>query len=252
MRALATSAAAIAILSLPCSLMAQEAAPNIAVTHAALANAGRPATSAPLASHPADPSATTMIPMMVLSDDVTALGTVDSHSGGGEWAGGAFYLAAMRGKSASAPTAAQSFEYRHFAIMAVEPGLVQTIAARDTLRFAATYAVELRRPAFVVSAHRNFRTDERAVALHWTRDGRFDVAGILFDTGPAKRLTSAERIADLAGGAPRAVRGWGLTASLYPSGESGRLSAGIDVRDQQDRDIEHRDARVEIFLRQKF
>lgn len=111
---------------------------------------------------------------------------------------------------------------------------------------------ERRRPAFIVGSHRNYRTDERVAALHWTHDNRFDLAGSLFDTGPATTRTAAERIADIAAGASRSVAGWGLTANCYPAGESDRLSVGVEFRDQQDRDVQHRDARIQIFLRQRF
>lgn len=251
MWALATRAAAIGALLLPCSLMAQEATPNIAITHAIPAASGRPRPMMPPAILPADhppPPA----PIISPSGDVAALGTIKIRSGAGEWAGGAFRLAAMRGRSAHAATAGQSFDYDHFAMMALGADLTRSLSARDTLTLAGSYAVELRRPAFIVSAHRNYRTDERAVALHWTRDDHFDLAGTLFDTGPAKHRTEVGRIADLAGGAPRAVRGWGLTASLFPSANPERLSVGIDFRDQQDSDIGHRDARVLILLRRAF
>ncbi len=252
MRALATRAAAIGALLLPCPLMAQEAVPNIAITHGRLAVSAQPQATMALAILPADHSMAPLVPTVTLGDDIAALGMVKSHSGGGEWADGTFHLAAMCGRSIPAKAAAQSFEYRRFAMMAFGADLTRNLSARDTLTLAASYAAERRRTAFVVGPHRNFRTDERAVALHWTRDDRLDLGATLFDTGPARRRTAAERIADLAGGAPRAVRGWGLTASLYPAGDRDRLSVGIDFRDQQDRDIQHRDARIQIFLKQKF
>ena len=252
MRALATGAAAIGALLLPSSVMAQEAVPNIAVTHSALINPVRLQDRVPVAILPIDHSATGPYPVMSTTGDTAVLDVIKSHASGREWEGGAFHLAAMRGRSVHATTAAQSFDYQRFAMIAVGADLSQAISDRDTLTLVGTYAAERRRPAFVVSTHRNYRSDERAAALRWTHDNRFDLAGTLFDTGPAKTRTAVERIADLAGGAPRAVRGWGLTASLYPSGTSGRLSVGIDFRDQQDRDIQHRDARVQIFLKQKF
>lgn len=252
MRALATGAAGMSALLFPGSLMAQEAAPNIAVTHVALSNPDHSWGRGPLAIPPSEHLETSTSEAMMTNGGVAALGIVKSHAVGREWEGGAFHLAAMRGRSESARTAAQSFDYQHFAMMAIGADVSENISDRDTLTLAGTYAAERRRPAFIVGPHRYYRTDERAAVLHWTRDDRFDLAGTLFDTGPAKLRTAAERIADLAGGAPRAVRGWGLTASLYPTGEPGRLSVGIDFRDQQDRDVQHRDARVQIFLRQKF
>lgn len=252
MRVLATGAAAMSALLFPGSLMAREAAPNIAVTHVALPNPARSGARAPLAILPAEDLATSTSEAMTTSGGVAVLGIVKSHAVGREWEGGSFHLAAMRGRSESARTAAQSFEYQRFAMMAIGADVSRDISDRDTLTLAGTYAAERRRPAFIVGPHRYYRTDERAAVLHWTRDDRLDLAGTLFDTGPAKPRTAAERFADLAGGAPRAVRGWGLTASLYPTGEPDRLSVGIDFRDQQDRDIGHRDARVQIFLRKKF
>jgi len=252
MKALAIGAAAIVILLFPCPLTAQEGAPNITITHVALAGFWRQPTMARLPIVPVDHPATISPPSMVQSSDVAAIGTIKSHAGGGEWAGGTFHLAAMRGRSASGATTGQSFEYRRFAMMAVGADMTGDISARDALTLAGTYAVERRRPAFIVSPHRNYRTDERAVSLHWTRDDRLDLAGTLFDTGPAKQRTAVERIADLAGGAPRMAHGWGLTASLYPSGQPGRLSMGIDFRDQQDGDVQRRDARLQLFLKEKF
>lgn len=239
-------------LLLPGSSIAQEAATNIVVTHVALSNSARPRARVPLAILPAERSMTGSSSTVTTSSGVAALGIVKSHAVGREWEGGSFHLVAMRGRSESAKTAAQSFDYQRFAMMAIGADVSQDISNRDTLTLAGTYAAERRRPAFIVGPQRYFRTDERAAALHWTRDDRLDLAGTLFDTGPAKPRTAAERFADLAGGAPRAVRGWGLTASLYPTREPGRLSVGIDFRDQQDRDVQHRDARVQIFLRQKF
>lgn len=252
MRALAIRAAAIAAMLHPYALMAQEAAPNIAVTRVAPANFGRAPSRLPLPVFSADHTPAAPSPMIMLNGDVAMLGTIRSQSRGREWDGGAFHLAAIRGRSECARTAGQSFEYQRFAMMAIGADMSGDISDRDTLTLAGTYAAERRRPAFIVGPHRYYRTDERAVVLHWTRDDRLDLAGTLFDTGPVNTRTVVERIADLAGGAPRAVRGWGLTASLYPAGEPGRLSVGIDFRDQQDRDVQHQDARVRVFLRQKF
>jgi hypothetical protein len=252
MRALAIRAAAVAAMLDPCALMAQEAAPNIAVTHSAPVHYGRTSMRSPVAAFSADHIPAAPSPIIMLNGDVAMLGTIRSQSGGREWDGGAFHLAAMRGRSESARMAGQSFEYQRFAMMAIGADLSRDISDRDTLTLAGTYVAQRWHPAFIVGPHRYYRTDERAVALHWTRDDRLDLAGTLFDTGPANRRTAVERITDLAGGAPREVRGWGLTASLYPAGEPGRLSVGIDFRDQQDRDIQRQDARVQIFLRQKF
>lgn len=252
MRALATGAAAMSALLFPCSSMAEEAAPNLVITHVTPANAARSRARVPVVIPPVDHSTADSYPMMTTHGGNAVLGVIKSRTSSREWEGGAFHLAAMRGRSVPATTAAQSFDYQRFATIAVGADLSQDISDRDSLTLAGTYVAERRRPAFVVSTHRNYRTDERAAVLHWTRDDRFDLAGALFDTGPAKTRTAVERIADLAGGAPRAVRGWGLTASLYPSGNPERLSVGIDFRDQQDRDFQHQDARVQIFLRKKF
>lgn len=250
MTALATRAAIWAMLLPPCSSMAQEAAPNMAITHGVIAQ--RTPERAPLAMPPPDLPATDAPPLTIQSSDMAALGNVKSHGGGLEWAGGAFRLAAMRARRASATTAAQSFEYRRFSMMAIVSDLTEAISARDTLSLSASYAAERRRPAFVVGPRRNHRTDERALAMRWTRDDRLDLTASLFDTGPARIRSPVERIADLSGGAPRSVRGWGMTASLDSPGEPGRFSVGVDFRDQQDRDIQHHDARVQISLKETF
>lgn len=251
MRALAIGTAAIVILPFPCPPMAQEAAGNVSIKHVALAETWRQPTPA-LPTVPVDRPATILPSSIVQSGDVAAIGTIRSHAGGGEWAGGTFHLAAMRGRSVSGATAGQRFEYRRFSMMAVGADMTGDISARDALTLAGTYAVERRRPAFIVGPHRNYRTDERAVTLHWTRDDRLDLAGTLFDIGPAKHRSMVERIADLAGGAPRMARGWGLAASIYPAGSPGRLPMGIDFRDQQDGDVQRRDARLQLFLKEKF
>ena len=256
MKALATGTAAMSILLTPCSLMAQEAAPNIAITHAALAASARPQATARISVLTIEKSATDISPDLspasTIMDGFAGLAAVKGQSIDRGWDGGAFHLAAMRGRSAAERTAGQSFDYQHFAAVAVGTGVSGEISDRDRLTLGGIFAAELRRPAFIVGPHRNFRTDERVAALHWTRDTRFDLAGFLFDSGPAKPRTAVERIADLAGGARRSVGGWGVTASLFPSREPERLTVGIDVRDQQDRDVGHRDARMQIFLRKKF
>lgn len=254
MTVIAARAAAMAVLILPFAALAQEASPSIAVTHAALIARDRPPNSARLPIAPVPTSSMLSLPNGSTApvSDIAALGPMKVRSATAEWTGGEFKLTAMRARSLPATSAAQSFEYRHFGLLAIQLGAAQQISARDTLSLGATFAVERRRPAFIVSPHRNYRSDERAIALHWSRDNRFDFAASLFDAGPAKNRTPVERIADLAGGAPRAVRGWRLTASMHPAGDPERLSVGIDFRQQQDRDVQHRGARVQIFLRQKF
>lgn len=252
MKALATGAAAMSALLLPCSVVAKEPGPNIAITHAALADSARPQARAPGVTPPREPSVPYMPLAIATSRNLAALGISKDSSVDGEWAGGAFHLAAIRGRSESVKMAGQNFEYQHFSLMAIGADTSLDISDRDTLTLAGSYIAERRRPAFIVGSHRNYRTDERVAALHWTHDNRFDLAGSLFDTGPATTRTAAERIADIAGGASRSVAGWGLTASHYPAGESDRLSVGVEFRDQQDRDVQHRDARIQIFLRQRF
>lgn len=253
MTAIATRAAAIVALLFPFASLAQEASPSVAVTHAALTATERSAGRTPALILPA-PASSSSIPvgLGVPVVDMAALGSVKSRSAGTAWTGGGFKLTAMRGRSVPANSAAQTFEYRRFGLIAFGLGAAQEVSARDLLTLGATYAVERRRAAFIVAPRRSYRTDERAVALHWIRDDRFDLGATLFDTGPAKRRSPVERIAELAGGAPRAVRGWGLTASVHPAGDPKRLSVGIDFRAQRDRDVQHKDARVQIFLRQKF
>lgn len=245
MTAIATRAAAIVAVLFPFASLAQEASPNIAVTHAALGAAERQVGRPPAPTLPTPPPSLLVV-------NTAALGPVKSRSAGTEWTGGGFKLTAMRARSVPANSAAQSFEYRRFGLMALGLRAAQQVSARDTLTLGATYAVERRRPGFIVARRRNYRTDQRAVELHWIRDNRFDLGATLFDTGPAKRRSPVERIAELAGGASHSARGWGLAASVHPAGDPERLSIGIDFRQQQDRDLQRPDARVQIFLRQKF
>lgn len=253
MTAIATRTAAIVAVLFPFASLAQEASPSIAVTHAALGaserqNGGRPPTAILPPPSPSSQPVDVSLPTI----DRAALGPVKSRSAGTEWPGGGFKLTALRARSLPATAAAQSFEYRRFGLMALGLGAAQQISARDTLTLGASYAIERRRPGFIVARRRNYRTDQRAVELHWIRDDRFDLGATLFDTGPARHRSSVERIAELAGGASRSVRGWGLTASVHPAGNPERLSVGIDFRQQQDRDFQRPDARAQIFLRQKF
>lgn len=252
MTAIATRAAAIVAVLFPFASLAQEASPSIAVTHMALGASERQVGRPPAPILPASPPAPLPVDLSLPTVDTATLGRVKSRSAGTEWTGGGLKLTAMRARSGPATAAAQSFEYRRFGLMALGLSAAQQTSERDTLTLGATYAVERRRPGFIVARRRNYRTDERAVALHWIRDDRFDLGATLFDTGPAKRRSPVERIAELAGGAPRSVRGWGLTASVHPAGDPHRLSIGIDFRQQQDRDLQRPDARLQIFLRQKF
>lgn len=93
MRALAIGTAAIVILPFPCPPMAQEAAGNVSIKHVALAETWRQPTPA-LPAVPVDRPATILPSSIVQSGDVAAIGTIRSHAGGGEWAGGTFHLAA--------------------------------------------------------------------------------------------------------------------------------------------------------------
>src|SRR3546814_4300873 len=93
MRALATGAAAMSALLFPCSLLAQEAAPNIVVTHMALSHPARSRARVPLAILPTEHLATSTSEAMTTSGDLAALGIVKSHAIGREWESGAFHLA---------------------------------------------------------------------------------------------------------------------------------------------------------------
>lgn len=251
MKAMATRAATIAALLFPFASLAQEASQSIAVTHAALTAAEQRASRPTPFILPAAPSPRP-VDLNLLADGRAKLASVKGRSAGTDWTGGDIKLTAMRGRSAPATPAAQSFEYRRFGLIALGLGVAQQISGRDTLTLGAAYGVERWRPAFIVAPRRNYRTDQRAIELRWTRDDRFDLGASLFDTALAKRRSPVERIAELAGGAPRAVRGWGLTASMPPAGDGDRLLFGIDFRDQQDLDLQRPDARVQIFLKKKF
>lgn len=146
MRTFASCAAALGSLLVPASVMAQEARPNIAGTHAALAVRGPAQAGTKWLDQPGGTPATAPTPMMSWNGDIAALGTMKSRSADLEWAGGAFHLTALRGRSGPIATAAQSFEYRRFAMVALGAVATQSLSARDALTLAATYAAERRRP----------------------------------------------------------------------------------------------------------
>jgi hypothetical protein len=81
--------------------------------------------------------------------------------------------------------------------------------------------------------HNVSQSQDVALSTSWTHGDQFRLGISGFDTRPNKTRDDLGRIVELGGGAPFAVRGLGLTASMSPTHNLQTFSIGLDVRQQQ-------------------
>jgi hypothetical protein len=180
------------------------------------------------------------------------IGKVRQSSAGIDWAGGELRVSAVSVKSLHPATNTIFYNYNRFAEMTGSASLSQDIGTRDSVSLGATLALDRRRPAFVVAAHNHYRTLDRAATISWQHGDSFRLSGGLFSSTPSGSRTFAERFVELAGGAPRNIRGYGLVAQFSPADASDALTVGFDFRNERDADAGHRGSRVALFVKDAF
>ncbi len=149
------------------------------------------------------------------------------------WGDGAVVLGTMRTKSLRNIYGSKLSGINRFSAAEAKIGIFEEIGPRDNLAFSASYGLERRRPSLFLGRHNVSRSQDVAFSTLWTHDDqlRFGISG--FDIRPNKMWSDLERIVELGGSAPLAVRGLALTASSSPTRNLQTFSIGFDLRQQQ-------------------
>jgi hypothetical protein len=178
-----------------------------------------------------------------------------------DWEGGALHVVTSRAKSARKEVTTAPFNYGRFSVIESNADISQSIGRQDRVSLGVAYALERRRPAYFVGSHNLYRTQDAAVSVSWTHEDRFRMSGSLFKTASIGGRSIAERLVDLAGGAPLAAQGYALTASFSPSRNPDLFVFGVDVRRQRYSPVDtgligassgKKDALIGVFLRRSF
>jgi hypothetical protein len=149
------------------------------------------------------------------------------------WGNGAVMLSTTRTKSLRNIFGSKLSGINRFSVAEAKIGIFEEIGPRDSLAFSASYGLERRQPSLFLGRHNVSRSQDMAFSTSWTHDDQFRLGISGFDTRPNKTRDDLERILELGGGAPLAVRGLALTASVSPTHNLQAFSIGLDVRQQQ-------------------
>ena len=158
--------------------------------------------------------------------------TVKSRSFVHDWGNGSLSLNTIRAKSARRGNGIQPFNFNRFSTWNADAELVQDIDSHESLSLGASYVHERRRPSFSVAAHNTYKTNNLAVTLGWTHDDSFRMDVSVFSSMLNRTRSTAERVVELAGGAPFATSGLALTAGFSAARNPEKLSFGVDLRRQ--------------------
>jgi hypothetical protein len=149
------------------------------------------------------------------------------------WGDGAIMFGTARTKSLHNIFGSKLSGINRFSVAEAKIGVFEEIGSRDSLAFSASYGLERRRPSLFLGRHNVSRSQDMAFSTSWTHDDQFRLGISGFDTRPNKTRDDLERIVELGGGAPLAVRGLAITASISPVHNLQAFSIGLDVRQQQ-------------------
>lgn len=222
----------LAFLLVPTAVFAKPAGPNPANTSAASAV---PSTRMSWKADLPDQSETPLSGLARLSpfSERLAIGTSGSksHEASMELGDATLSIGTVRSKSIRID-GLSSFAHRRFSSMEANLGIEMPVDSRNAIGFAGNWALERRRPAFVVAAHNKYQSLNQAITLSWDHDDRLRYALSAYRTKPLGNRSEAEQLVDFAAGGTRAARGIGFAVTSTPTRDPDRLAFGIALRQQ--------------------
>lgn len=150
-----------------------------------------------------------------------------------DWINGTLTFSTTRAKSLRDIYASKLSGFKRFSAAEANIGIVEAVGPRDTLALSASYALERRRPSLFLGQHNVYHSQDMAITTFWTHDKQFGLGISAFDVHPNGTRNNLERVVEVGGGAPLAVRGLALYASFSPMHNLQTFSIGFDVRQQQ-------------------
>jgi hypothetical protein len=146
------------------------------------------------------------------------------------WSDGAIMFSATRTRSLRKFYGSKVPSINRFSAAEAQIGVIEHVGPNDSVELSTSYVLERRRQSLFVGRHNVFGTQDVALTTSWTHDGEFRMSISGFDTRPTKVRGNLARIVELGGGAPLAVRGFALSASLSPTQSLQTFAIGLDVR----------------------